>query len=79
VPPPGGEATLDACRKHGKPFLIAFQGITRPSEAVDFIQGKGVRVLNVAGNRVSVAPGIGARVERFMRDVFRRLGYTEAG
>jgi hypothetical protein len=34
-----------------------------------------VRVLNVAGNRESRAPGIGARVERFLADVFRRLGH----
>jgi hypothetical protein len=33
----------------------------------------GVRVLNVAGNRESVSPRIGARVERFMGAVFRRL------
>jgi hypothetical protein len=50
---------------------------SRPSEAVAFIEAKGVRVLNVAGYRGSVAPGIGARVERFMRDVFRRLGHAE--
>src|SRR5262249_38790424 len=61
-----------------KPFLLVFGGITRPSDAVGFIRAKGVLVLNVAGNRESEKPGIGARVERFMRDVFRRLGHAEA-
>jgi hypothetical protein len=27
----------------------------------------------------SVAPGIGAKVERFMREVFRQLGHEPAG
>ena len=30
--------------------------------------------LNVAGNRESVAPGIGARVGAFLAEVFKRLG-----
>jgi hypothetical protein len=30
-------------------------------------------VLNVAGNRESAAPGIGARVEAFLGRVFRRF------
>jgi hypothetical protein len=50
-----------------------FVGITRPSEVVAWIAENGVRVLNVAGNRESLSPGIGDRVERFMARVFRRL------
>jgi hypothetical protein len=78
---PGGMATLDACRACSawKPFLLLDQGIARPSQAAEFIEAKGVRVLNVAGNRESEARGIGRRVERFMRDVFRRLGHAEVG
>jgi hypothetical protein len=34
--------------------------------------------LFVAGNRESKSPGIGAWVERYMIEVFRRLGYTTA-
>ena len=34
-----------------------------------------VRILNVAGNRESEAPSIGDRVERFLADMFRRLGH----
>ncbi len=35
--------------------------------------GRGVRVLNVAGNRGSTEPGIGERAERFLVAVFDRL------
>ncbi len=36
-----------------------------------------IQVLNVAGNRESKNPGIGARVERFLTVVFRRLVQSE--
>jgi Circularly permutated YpsA SLOG family len=67
----GGKATLDACRALNKPFLLVFQGVTRPSQVVAWLSDKGVRVLNVAGNRESKSPGIGERVERFMGEVLR--------
>jgi hypothetical protein len=72
---PGGRATLDACRNSNKPFLIVFQGVTRPSRVAAWLAENGVRVLNVAGSRESKARGIGARVERFLVVVFRRLGH----
>lgn len=70
---PGGRTTLDACRLSDKPYLIVFSG-TRPSAVARWLEEKGIRILNVAGNRESVAPGIGAKVERFLLDVFARLG-----
>jgi hypothetical protein len=53
--------------------MLVFGAQTRPSEAVAWIAENGIRVLNVAGNRERVSPGIGDRVERFMARVFRRL------
>ncbi len=41
-------------------------GLTRPSDLAAWIEAEEVRVLNVAGNRESSNPGIGARVERFL-------------
>jgi hypothetical protein len=75
---PGGTLTLDTCRKLGKPYRIVYKG-TRPSEVSAWIAGKNVRVLNVAGNRESKSPGIGARVERFVGAVFRLLGHKVVG
>jgi hypothetical protein len=72
---PGGRATLDACRLNSKPFLIVFQGVTQPSQVAAWLAENRVRVLNVAGSRESKARGIGARVERFLVDDFRRLGH----
>lgn len=69
----GGKTTLDACRALDKPFMLVFQGVTRPSQVRAWLEEKGVRVLNVAGNRESKSPGIGERVERFLKEVLRRL------
>jgi Circularly permutated YpsA SLOG family len=76
---PGGRATLDACRFAPKPFLIVYRGATRPSAVVSWIEANGVRVLNVAGSRESKAPGIGARVERFVGEVLRQLARGRNG
>ena len=57
----GGKTTLDACRAMDKPFLLVFQGVTRPSQVVAWLGEKGVRVLNVAGNQELKSPGIGTR------------------
>jgi Circularly permutated YpsA SLOG family len=46
---------------------------TRPSEVVRWIRMNGWRSLDVAGNRESSNPGIGARVEIFMLAVFGQL------
>jgi hypothetical protein len=72
---PGGTLTLGTCRALGKPFLIVYN-CTRPSQVSACIGAGGFRVVNVAGNRESKAPGIGARVERFLCDVFARLGHA---
>jgi hypothetical protein len=72
-------ATPGACRQLGRPCLCVVEGVTLPSGVADWIAGKGVKVLNVVGNRESKAPGIGARVERFLGEVFRQHGHGRAG
>jgi hypothetical protein len=55
------------------PFLIVYSGVTTPSDVVAWIEANRIGVLNVAGNRESVNPGIGERAEGFLVAVFRRL------
>lgn len=72
---PGGKVTLNAIRGMGRPHMLVIPGQgVRPSEVADWIARRGFGSLNVAGNRESKAPGIGVRVERFMGEVFARLG-----
>jgi hypothetical protein len=59
--------------------MLVFGALTRPSEAAEWIIEKGVRILNVAGNREGEARGIGERVEAFMTRVFHHLGHRAEG
>ena len=76
---PRGQGDARRVPAQGKPFLIVYRGTTRPSQVRDWIVAKGIRTLNVAGNRETKAPGIGDRVERFLGAVFRRLGHRPVG
>lgn len=76
--PPGGPATLDACRVMGKPSPIAFRAASRPGRVRDRIAAGGIRARDVAGDRES-SPGTGDRMEAFLGRVLRRLGHRRAG
>ncbi|HMB02896.1 MAG TPA: putative molybdenum carrier protein, partial [Isosphaeraceae bacterium] len=54
-------------------------GRKRPSHVVTWIIEDQVKILNVAGGRESRTPGIGARVERLLGVVPRRLGHAPSG
>src|SRR3954452_23149986 len=40
--PPGGIASLDACRAIDRPFYIAYRAVTRPSQVVAWLREKDV-------------------------------------
>jgi hypothetical protein len=78
----GTKATLRACRYGDhptRPALIVgirhdFHFCTvEPDGAADWIDRLFIKTLNVAGNRESVEPGIGAWVERYLTEVFRLI------
>ena len=65
----GSKLTADFCRKHGKPWLqidFAVEGDRDYRFAALWLQDHGARVVNVAGQRESKAPGIQAEVAAFM-------------
>jgi hypothetical protein len=78
---PGAKATLWAAHGMNKPIMLVRPGTdVRPSDVVDWIRcTPGLKVLNVAGNRESKAPGIGDRVEGFLAEMFRRLADDNSG
>lgn len=56
----GSKKTGDFARKHGKPLLHLHPGIDNPGEVLAaFLKVNTIAVLNVAGPRLSGAPGIG--------------------
>lgn len=71
----GSRLTQACCLELSRPCLVL-----RPSDAPDpgamaaWIAAHPIRTLNVAGSRESIAPGIGAWVERHLAEVFACLG-----
>jgi len=65
----GTRLTINTCIKIGKPYLVN----PTVEEVISFIQKNNPKVINIAGNRESVTPGITARVEKLLIDAFRRL------
>lgn len=64
---PGTRLTMASCREKGKPYL------TNPStgeELIKFCLEHSVKVLNIAGNRESKAPGIQEKVKKFIIEAF---------
>lgn len=77
---PGFNCTYNACRQADRPLWTArtATGVFRPaSDTALLIKEFRYGIINVAGNRESKAPGIGAWVERYLCEVFRALGYEE--
>jgi hypothetical protein len=80
VDSPGAKATFLACQQLGESCMrIDPGGPSRPSTVARWIATGRFQVLNVAGNRESVNPGIGERVERFLAAVLRRLRHERIG
>ena len=66
---PGTRLTIACCAALDKPYLLN----PKLDEIVDWIRCNNPKVINVAGNRESVSPGIGARVEKLLIDAFREV------
>ncbi len=69
---PGGRCTLEACRQHGKPFVIVADPGTDDSyrSVAEWMRVSKIKTLNVAGNRESTEEGIGSRVEAYLVRLF---------
>jgi hypothetical protein len=68
----GGEHTIRVCQKVRKPCGVVPRpdNVSQISHVVLWITDENIRILNVAGNRESLEPGIGAHVEAFLARVF---------
>jgi Circularly permutated YpsA SLOG family len=69
---PGSLATHKACLEYGRSCFDVDEK-EKPSSVVRWIRMNSFKSLNCAGNRESSNPGIGARTERFMLAVLRKL------
>lgn len=62
---PGSVLTLNACKKLRKPCLVSFD----TEKIVKFLNENNIKIVNIAGNRESVSPGICERVKKKLRSV----------
>jgi hypothetical protein len=71
----GGRATCNSARRLGKPlYVVTAISDVEPAAVADWLESLGdLRLLNVAGDRESVAPGIGAAAGRFLTELFGQL------
>lgn len=72
----GSKGLIRDCETARKPLVYVEAGCVTPGMVASAIDRYGYRTVLVAGNRESVSPGIGKRVERFLNIVFRLLRAT---
>jgi hypothetical protein len=70
---PGGRLTIGWCGTCSKTYCLVKEGLTTPRLVAGWLSERGVKVLNVAGNRESRDPGIGGRVEAFLGRLFSTM------
>lgn len=68
---PGYWCTRKACEEAGRPFLEVCSATMSHADVAAELTARGCEIINIAGNSESKSPGIGAAVERFLREVFR--------
>ena len=64
----GTQFTINTCRSYNKPYICN----PKIKELKEFIKYHDVKILNVAGNRESVAPGIQQRTADFIYKTFKK-------
>lgn len=74
----GPYLTFDVCQSLRRPvthvhFTSTFHPLAKPESTAAFITANSPSVINIAGNRESSFPGIGAAVEEYLAEVFEIL------
>lgn len=74
-PDKGTSLTISLCKLYHKPYLIAdLARENAETEVIHWIEENKIDILNVAGNRESVSPGINIRTYKFLVTIFSKLG-----
>jgi len=69
----GSKLTVDYCERLHKPYLTINLDDGFEGDLSAWLMFHKVKVLNIAGNRESVAPGIQIQVEKILTEIFRKL------
>jgi len=74
----GLKCTRNACREAGKQIVMIVKPADMPPERLAELL-IGIQIVNVAGNRESISPGICDRVQRHLDTTFTLMGLTRNG
>ncbi|MBM4070460.1 MAG: molybdenum cofactor carrier [Planctomycetes bacterium] len=78
-PDRGTALTRDLARRHGKPWLVVdLEKPVRPAAVAKWVRENDVVTLNVAGPRLSSAPGIDEQAAAFLRKLLRQPARRKA-
>jgi hypothetical protein len=70
----GTQLTGELCKRHRKPFLlIDLADEIEHRDVKSWLEKNNIRILNVAGNRESISPGIQQRAHRFLLEILNDL------
>ena len=73
---PAAQAAVVECQGTGRPCLpIGPEAEFEPAQVACWIRDNGLRSLHISGSREAEEPGIEARVESFLVQVFEELGH----
>ncbi|MDH7598924.1 MAG: putative molybdenum carrier protein [Sedimentisphaerales bacterium] len=80
APDPGTEWTIQACTAMARPLLVIDPTIPDACDQIlDWLSGRDIRILNIAGPSERTYPGIGDIVKALLDDLFGRLRAYTAG
>jgi predicted Rossmann-fold nucleotide-binding protein len=74
TPDRGTQLTIELCRRHNKPCVVI--NLPDEKERVDvksWLQKNNIHILNVAGNRESISPGIHEKAYLFLIEVLKNF------
>jgi predicted Rossmann-fold nucleotide-binding protein len=72
----GTQLTMDLCKRHHKPCIAINLAEDKPVDIKSWLEKNSVHILNVAGNRESISPGIHDMAYRFLLQTFDDLSGT---
>ena len=64
----GSVLTIQMCINENKPFLVNPES----KDFIEWLETYNIKILNVAGNRESISPGIETRVINFLRSTISK-------
>jgi len=75
----GTQLTIDLCKRHNKPCLVVNLNDEKAHvDVISWLEKNNILVLNIAGNRESISPGIHEKAYRFLLETLNDFTATNS-